>query len=212
MPFLKHPLGLLAPTALGLLLACGPSPTSRDATPIALEGDPTQEEVEDDTPMVISRGGWEFTLTPLASYRLSGVVLSRENYRSGWNALLSPCDLAMAWGPVAQDALWERLSWSQTGRWYYWECDSDFPYDNSFVARYSCNAHIIPANPNLARAARSLSEGDTAELSGELVKVSGEKGGRTVWWTSSLSRKDMGDGSCEVLYLRRLRTGGEVYE
>ena len=202
----------LLPWFLTLALACGPAPSGSDSSPIATGEDPMQEEPEQEVPMHLSQGGWEFTLTPLASYRLSGVVLSTENYYSGWNALLSPCDVAMAWGDLTQGELWEKLSWSQGGRWYYWEFGSDFPHENDFVSRYSCNAHIIPASENLKRAARGLSEGDLAELTGELVKVEGRKGDQTVWWTSSLSRKDTGDGSCEVLYLRKLRTRGEVYE
>jgi hypothetical protein len=80
------------------------------------------------------------------------------------------------------------------------------------VARYSSNTHVIPATPNLARAAKSLHAGDVAELTGKLVFIKGKKGDYNCWWNSSLSRSDTGDGSCEVLYLERLKTGDHYYE
>jgi hypothetical protein len=44
------------------------------------------------------------------------------------------------------------------------------------------------------------------------VRVEGRKNGRTMVWTSSLSREDTGDGSCELLYLRRVRYDGTIYQ
>jgi hypothetical protein len=198
--------------AATLGLGCGPTPTSRDPSTIPVSQDPAQEAPAETMGLHVSSGGWDCTLTPLAAYTLRGVVLGRENYYSGWNTSLSPCDVAMAWGPLTSGKLWKRLSWSQTGRWYYWEYDSDFPYDNTFVGRYSSNTHIIPANANLSRAVRNLGKGDIAELVGELVRVEGKRGEQTVSWASSQSRQDTGDGSCEVLYLRRLKVDGKVYE
>jgi hypothetical protein len=51
-----------------------------------------------------------------------------------------------------------------------------------------------------------------AELSGELIRIEGHQGGEIVTWRSSLSREDSGDGSCELLYLRRLRVNGKVFD
>jgi hypothetical protein len=205
---------ILSLIALVLILAwgCGPTLTGLDDTPIDISRDPVQEKITDPHPVHFEKGGYDWIIKPLATYELSGLVLSRKNYRSGWNSILSPCDVAMAWGKLVENDLHRRLDWSQTGRWYWWEYGSDFHYDNSFVSRYSSNNHIIPATPNLARAARSLGRGDIAVLRGDLVRVDGRKGGDTVWWTSSTSRKDKGDGSCEVLYLKYLRVDGKVYE
>ena len=86
------------------------------------------------------------------------------------------------------------------------------PFPPATVVRSSSNTHIVPANGVVARAARRLAPGDVAELAGELVRIEGRNGGETVTWRSSLSREDTGDGSCELLYLRRLRVAGKVYE
>jgi len=201
--------------ALVALSACGPSPSAEDASPIDVSGAPEQTAIgagDGPDPVRISDGGWEFTVTPLARYVLRGVVVSRENYRWGWNGRLAPCDVAMAWGALAEGGGWRRLDWSQDGRWYFWRWSGAQPFPAATVVRNSSNTHIVPANPNLARAARSLSPGDVAELAGELVRIEGRRGGEAVVWRSSLSREDTGDGSCELLYLRRLRAGGKVYD
>ncbi len=211
---MKHRTVFLVPLLLilALIVGCGPTLTGLDDKPIDVYQDPVQENIADPYPIHFEKGGYDWVITPVASYEVQGLVLSRKNYRSGWNSKLSPCDVAMAWGKLVEGDLYKRLSWSQSGRWYWWEYGSDFNQGNAFVSRYSSNTHVIPATPNLARAAKSLGRGDIAVLRGDLVKVDGSKGGNTVWWNSSTSRADKGDGSCEVLYLKYIRIDGKVYE
>ncbi|HVN75461.1 MAG TPA: hypothetical protein VMT19_04035 [Thermoanaerobaculaceae bacterium] len=206
------------PLAAALLLAaaaCGPTPSGTDDAPIDVSQAPVQTAVDagDGTdPVRITDGDWEFVVTPLARYVLRGVVVSRENYSWGWNGRLAPCDVAMVWGELAEGRAWRRLEWSQDGRWYFWHWSGQPPFPAATIVRSSSNTHIVPANPNLRRAARSLGRGDVAELSGELVRIEGRRGAERITWRSSLSREDVGDGSCELLYLRRLRVNGKVYD
>ncbi|MDI6740538.1 MAG: hypothetical protein QME74_09270, partial [Candidatus Edwardsbacteria bacterium] len=160
--------------------------------------------------MTIEKDGYVFHITPKTDYVLSGIVVGRENYSSGWNAVISPCDLAIAWGKLTEGGLHKELNWSQSGRWYFWQYDENFPRDNAFISRYSSNNHIIPATENVANAARALGAGDTVELSGQLVDVDGRKGEETVWWRTSTSRDDSGDESCEVFYVRKIKCRGAV--
>jgi hypothetical protein len=201
--------------ALGLLLgaaSCRPRPVSQDGGPIDVSQPPEQTAVDGLDPIRLEGAGYEFVITPLAHYVLRGIVVSRESYRAGWNASLSPCDIAVVWGELAADDAWRRLEWSQSGRWYFWRWHGDRPFSNAEVVRNSSNTHLVPASPDLASAARSLTPGEIAELAGELVSITGRRGQESVRWKSSLSRTDTGDGSCEVLYLRRLRVNGNVYE
>lgn len=203
---------LLAAVVLG---GCSATPSGYDEAPIDTAAEPEQGSAEGLEPIALEGGGFAFTLKPLATYTARGVVLGRENYGSGWNARLSPCDVALAWGALLEEDLYRSLDWSQSGRWYWWSYSGDAPakvQDEAFVARYSANTHILPADDNLARAAKSLGAGDVVELSGLLVRVDGRRGDETVWWASSTSRRDRGDGSCEVLYLTRLKVDGKVYE
>jgi hypothetical protein len=201
-----------ATAALLLAVGCGPRPTGEDASPVDVSLPPEQTAIADPEPIRLDAAGYEFTLTPLAHYVLRGVVVSREKYRLGWNAALAPCDVAMVWGELAADDGWRKLTWSQSGRWYYWRWRGTQPFTNTMVAQNSSNTHVVPASANLARAARSLDPGEIAELDGDLVRIDGHRGQEKVWWVSSLSRNDTRDGSCEILYLRRLRVDGKVYE
>ncbi len=193
-------------------VACGGRATGVDTSPIDASAAPEQGAIESPEPITAHASGWEFVISPKARYVLRGVVVSRERYSSGWNGSLSPCDLAMVWRELAAGENWRRLDWSQDYRWYRWRWDLRAPFANDVIVRSSSNTHIVPATPNVGRAACSLSVGDIAELSGDLVRIDGKRGSERVWWISSLSREDTGDGSCELLYLRRLRVNGKIYE
>jgi hypothetical protein len=189
-----------------------PVPSRSVQGAIDITSDPAQETPREAAVLNVTKDGYSFTVTPRADYALGGIVVGREDYSGGWNSLLSPCDLAIAWGKLVQTGLHRRLSWSQGGRWYYWTYGGDFPFDNTFIARYSSNSHIIPATDNVRGAALSLAAGDTVELFGQLVDVDGRAGEQTVWWRTSTSRDDCGDGSCEVFYVRRIKCRGAVFE
>ena len=192
--------------------SCLPEPTRVDPVGVVVSGDPVQAPAEDLQPLRLTLDGTEYVLTPRARYVLRGVVVGCERYRAGWQAALAPYDVAMAWGPLAQNATFRRLTWSQENRWYFWRYRGDFGHDNEFVYRHSANTHVIPANERVARAIRALEFGAGAELAGILVDVGAERGGTRYWWNTSLSRGDSGDGSCEVLYLARIKVGQEVWE
>lgn len=197
-----------------LLNACGaPAPTDMDSTPIDPSAEPAQGKIDDGEPIVIEKKGWRFVLTPEASYQIQGEVLSRENYSAGVQSIISPCDIALVFGELYSSSLYKDISWSQSGRWYWWKYDASFPkQDDRYIARWSSNNHIIPATGTLWKAARSVDEGDLVVLEGYLVKLDGDKKGENYFWNSSLSRTDTGDGSCEVLYLTKMRIGENVYE
>lgn len=151
-------------------------------------------------------------MKPLRRYAVRGVVVGVKRYSVGWQASLAPCDVALVWGPLAEGKLYRQLDWSQGGRWYFWRYPAGFGHDNSFISRHSSNTHVIPRNAAVERAACGLDEGDIAELSGLLVRADGVKGGSTSWWESSTTRDDTGDGSCEVLYVTRVRAHRMVWE
>ncbi|MCU0607600.1 MAG: hypothetical protein MUF78_09335 [Candidatus Edwardsbacteria bacterium] len=205
---------LTAVAALALLCCCSPRPvpTRTDRVAIDVLSDPGQQPPAAAALPSVAADGYDFTITPRADYIIGGIVVGRAGYSGDWNSLLSPCDVAIAWGKLVRTGLHRRLRWSQSGRWYFWRYGDDFPFDNAFIARYSSNNHVIPATANVRAAVRALAEGDTVELFGQLVDVDGRGGGRAVWWRTSTSRDDTGDGSCEVFYVRRIKRRGAVYE
>ena len=63
------------------------------------------------------------------------------------------------------------------------------------------NMHIIPANPQIAKAIQQVKRGDLVRLQGELVEVRD----KDMVWTSSLTPTDTGDGACEVFRVNSIQ-------
>jgi hypothetical protein len=194
-----------------LFFSCGPSPSGRDGSPINCLEPPSVEKQEPGV-VKVSKDGFDIAITQKAAYTVRGIVVGRENYHSGWNSLISPADVALCWGKLAENGTYKRLKWSQGNRWYFWRAGEEFGYNNDFVAGHSSNNHMIPATPNLTKAIKSLKEGDTVEMTGHLVDVAATKKSENYFWNSSTSTADRGDGSCEIIYLTRLKVHGKIFQ
>ena len=197
--------------ALVWIVSCGPDPSGRDSSPINFLEPPSMQK-QDPFAFRLMRGGYDISITQKAAYTVRGIVMGRENYYSGWNALISPADVALCWGQLADNGTYKRLKWSQGNRWYFWSAEDDFGYNNDFVAQHSSNNHIIPATSNLAKAVKGLKQGHVVEMTGHLVDVTAVKNSENYRWNSSTSTTDRGDGSCEILYLTRLKVHGRIYQ
>jgi hypothetical protein len=138
-----------------------------------------------------------YRLTPLARFEATARVLSRENYRFGREAELSPVDLALGWGPMSDQSVVDRIRIRQSGRFYHWRVD-EFPVPRREIERNSANMHLIPADDVLARQLADVREGAVVQVQGLLVNVEASDGWR---WRSSLTRNDTGAGACELVWL-----------
>lgn len=136
---------------------------------------------------------------PLAEYAISARVLSVERYHSDRAAQLSPLDLALGWGDMSRPSVAERVSISQSGRWYHWRYSGEPPIPQREIERSSANVHIVPASKDVAKVVATAGKGSVVTLRGYLIEAK-DKDGWT--WRSSLSRDDTGDGSCEVLFVQ----------
>ena len=87
-----------------------------------------------------------YIIEPVASYEVRARVLSIERYRMGREADLSPLDFALGWGPMSDAAVIERLSISQSGRWYHYRWEGSPPMDPALMAKISANTHLVPAD------------------------------------------------------------------
>ncbi len=141
-----------------------------------------------------------YTIAPLEEFAIEARVLSRKDYRHDREAQLAPTDLALGWGPMADDGVLGAIEVSQRNRWYFWRAAS-LPIPATEISSHSANVHVIAASPATADALANIAVDDRVRLSGKLVEVRGDDGWR---WRSSLSRTDTGDGSCELLWLEQL--------
>ncbi|WP_374442104.1 hypothetical protein [Pseudomonas panipatensis] len=143
-----------------------------------------------------------YRIEPLQEFQIDALVLGREDYAFDREAELSPTDLALGWGPLADPQLAARIQFSQGGRWYHWQADP-LPLPRREIETHSANMHLIPADPQVAQALSAVRAGQQIHLAGELVQVVGDDGWQ---WRSSLSREDTGAGACELIWLERLET------
>jgi hypothetical protein len=196
-----------------LLICCSrPQKTGIDPDEIDTSKDPIQRAVDSPEPILIETREGQFTLSPRAEYQLTGVVVSKETYSYGWNAEISPVDLAIVWGKLAEPECEKYVSFSQRDRWYFFEYKPGSPFDFGYITSHSSNNHIIPANENIGLALRKIGKRDKVLLEGFLVNLNGTYKGGKVYWNTSLTRNDSGDGSCELIYVKKLRICTDVYE
>lgn len=141
-----------------------------------------------------------YEIASLESLRISGRVLSVRTYNNGREAELSPLDIALGWGAMAEPANINQLVLSQRNRWLYWKAQS-LPVPRAELVSSMANIHIIPADAAVGAQLAELPVGASIELHGDLVEARGEDGWK---WRSSLSRSDTGAKSCELLLLRKI--------
>lgn len=196
-----------------LLASCDrPQKSSIDLDEINTSKDPVQEAVTSDEPILIETKEGRYKLTPKADYQLAGVVVSKETYSYGWEAEIAPVDLAIVWGKLAEPEHGKYVSFSQRNRWYFYEYKPESPLDNSYIISHSSNNHIIPATGNIALALKKIGERDKVILEGFLVNVKGTYKGGRVYWNTSLTRQDTGDGSCELFYVTKAKINTDIFE
>lgn len=117
----------------------------------------------------------EYKITPLANFQLVARVLGAKRYRTDREAELSPVDLALGWGPMANPNTLDKLTISQFNRWYHWRTD-DFPIPRRDIETNSANMHFIPGNSDIESELKFIKSGDTVKLMGYLVHIEADNG------------------------------------
>ncbi|MEO8439531.1 MAG: hypothetical protein ABI540_04845 [Spartobacteria bacterium] len=143
----------------------------------------------------------KFHLRPLARFSLDARVLHRRIYRYDQPAALVPVDLAVGWGSMSDQAVLDRLSISQSARFFWYEYQGLPPIPREEIVAHATNLHLIPSTDEIASRCRSIRSGELIHLSGLLVEATGPKIGT---WRSSLSRTDSGNGACELVWVEDL--------
>lgn len=143
----------------------------------------------------------DFQLMPLAHFAIDARVLHRKVYRWDRQSALVPVDLALGWGPMSDQSVLDRISISQSMRFYWFEYRLPAPLSQEQIISHSTNLHVIPATPDILTECKSLRVGALVHLSGDLVEATGPQIGK---WRSSLSRTDTGNGACELMFVKEL--------
>jgi hypothetical protein len=141
----------------------------------------------------------EYTILPLAEFKLRARVLHKKLYSRGREADLSPVDLVLGWGKMSDQKVMDQITVTQHSRWYYWRAEN-FPIAREAIIASSSNMHMIPATVEVEELLKSVRPGSLIQLSGYLVSIKADDGWK---WKSSLSRKDTGNGSCELVWVKQ---------
>lgn len=141
----------------------------------------------------------DYEIIPAARFDIKAKVLGSKSYTFGREADLSPVDLALGWGPMSDESILQKITISQSNRFYRWHVE-EFPIPRREIETNSANMHMIPANKTIASKIKAARHGDIITLSGHLVNVKARDG----WlWKSSLTRQDTGGGACELIWVEQ---------
>lgn len=158
----------------------------------------------------IIKNGYDVDVQYLYAYEVDALVVHAQRYTGlGLGDQLSPVDLGIAWGKVAEYNDKIDFHWSQGGRWLNWRTKTYEEIEpvggEAAVMEQASNNHIIPANSTIRSEVLKIRRGDRVRLKGYLVNISAAKSnGASFWWNSSTSRTDTGAHACEVFYVTKV--------
>lgn len=194
------------------IVSCSkPEPAGIYSQQIDVLSEPVQNVIEPEVIKTDEYNEFNWTLTAVKEYELSGIIRGIKTYRSGWKAHFCPLDICITWGDLNTSEVEKYIRYSQSGRWYYCRFKAGCPVDKIYIESHASNNHIIPDNENILKAIKSAKKGNKIILKGYLVNLLGKKGEAKYWWNSSLSRNDRSDGSCEVFYVTEVIHANKIY-
>lgn len=156
---------------------------------------PEQREVAGLVPLL--KAG--FQIQPLAEYKIRARLLGRAHYWFDPGSDLAPLDLAVGWGSMSDQAVLDRLYWTQSWRFLNWHSrKGDWPIPFEELNSHSANMHIVPATAAVLAEIGMARTGQIINMSGYLIEATGAQGAK---WRSSLSRTDEGAGACELMWV-----------
>ena len=185
--------------ALGAMTSGCPVDWRAQVEPDRVSSAPEQTLVEG-APTTLTFGRTEAVLTPRARYRLTAYALiTDDTMRDPWSDVAG-LDVAFGWGPVASATVLRRLHFHLKRRYVSVRWGQALPLGPRQVMNHLANHHLIAADADVARTLGRIRPGDLVTLEGDLVDVSVD--GQLM--RTSLSRTDIGNGACEVLYVERV--------
>jgi len=181
----------------------------KDISPELL-AQPRQQKAGNAPLIRFKKGGYSFELTPLYDYEVSGLIVSKMNYKIfslGKFEKVFPYDLCMIWGSNVSGGLYKNnsLKFSQDCRWCYvqWFGDVSLNWEEF------SNNHLLISDPAIERKAGSLVVGDQVNIKGQLVNVKATLISKPdiydaseYAWNSGVEKSGSGAGACKVIYVQ----------
>ncbi len=180
---------------IAICSACSQEPVDSSSLP-----EPIQSAILDSRPL-----SGALDLKPVASFDAKVLILSKREYENKPSDPLSahsPYDIAVAWGEAGRKQTRKGLKIVQVNRRYAWSFTKDdwARTSSKRFGHHSANWHLIPMNEEVQQAIAASSDNEIVHIEGDLVDI-GFPNGRKA--KTSLTRRDAGDGSCEIIFVRR---------
>jgi len=155
-------------------------------------------------PFTATIAGYTYTLTPRAGYDISGLVVSQHRGDAVLNMYHKADpgnikDVCVVWGEDITNGSYRKVRFSseEFSCNYRWSGVVTPPFNPEKMS----NNHLIPATSEIAAAIQAIHVGDQIRMRGLLVDYTVTEDGREIFSRrTSLSRKDTGNGACEILY------------
>jgi len=149
--------------------------------------------------------GSEYKVEPLKNYELYGLVVSQNDLSSLLDVVqgegfVDSRDVAVIWGENLRSNDFRKVKYNNTSTRVHWQHRRGVTFDPECIS----NNHLITDNKRIRDLISKVHIGDQIYIKGWLVNyqnvnVSG------YWRKSSLSRSDLGDGACEVVFVKELK-------
>lgn len=146
----------------------------------------------------------DYTITPLYSYDLYGLVVSCHDtdgifdyYHDVWGDTLNLKDLCVLWGPNVESDIYTRLTYS-SGSFTCYVSSSDAATWKAFDQNRLSNNHLLTDDPAIASSLRDTNVGDQVRIQGYLAQYSHDQGFER---GTSITRTDTGNGACETIFV-----------
>lgn len=166
---------------------------------------PIQSEDGVAEPFEVERQGFAYTVTPLYSYELWGMIVSYHHSSSfidishkKWNDYLNTKDICVLWGRNVETGIYERMSFKNRDFTCYYRTP-DRETAEIFTENALSNNHLLPADTLVADIVLKARKGDQVHFKGWLVSY-GIKDAAYARRSSTV-RSDRGNGACEVVYV-----------
>ena len=150
-------------------------------------------------------GGVTYTVRPLFTYDLYGLVVSKHDadtwwdwIHKAWNDKLNVTDLCVVWGANARSGVYRELEFS-SGEFVCNVRSGSSAVWSAFDMTALSNNHLLADDPAIARALKNMRVGDQVHFRGFLAEYSHSQG-LPFFRGTSTTRTDTGNGACETVY------------
>lgn len=168
-------------------------------------------------------------IIPKAYYKLSGMTVAYNHDFLFINDFFDSAalyDLGAAWGKIGEKKVYDKYFQSYsakteaTGSRILWTEYKRYPSPISidYATSHWSHSHLVPANRNIMAALLKIKQWNNVQIEGELVDMeyTGKNGYLSKYHTS-MSRTDSGsgdrgNGSCETVYVTKVKLGNFIYK